>query len=275
MYPISDQEIDFILNDIRARGIEQESLRLNLLDHICIIIEENLEAEGDFEQFYLSVIPTFYKKELRELEDAAVFLINNQKNFTMKKAMIIIGACSVTAFMSGSISKILHTNLTDFLLFSGFVSFVFLFLPLVFIVKIKEIRAKTDQLIFASGSIVGILYFFCMLLKFISPNWPGFLGPRWPHMEMIWLTIWLIALGIGLFVFIPVYFFAGIRKPEAKMNTIVTTVLLVAFIGIQFTFTNLRPSVRVTQRQDRAVRQLPVKNMIYAKQSGVDDFRKQ
>lgn len=271
MYHISDQQIDFILNDIHARGIEQESLRLNLLDHICIIIEENLQDDGDFETFYLSVLSTFYKKELRELEDATVFLLNNQKYFVMKKAMIVSGACSVTAFLGGSISKVIHTNLTDFLFFSGFFIFVFLFLPLAFIVKIKEVKAKRDKLIFASGSVVGVLYFFCMLLKFIGPIWPVFLGPRWPHLEIIWLTLWLIALGIGIFVFIPVYFFAGIRKPEARLNTIATTVLLVAFIGVQFRFTNLGLSkpltqyrnLPATQHPDGPVRQLPVKNVLY------------
>jgi len=39
MYRISDTQIDFILNDIRARGVEMESLQQNLLDHICYIIK--------------------------------------------------------------------------------------------------------------------------------------------------------------------------------------------------------------------------------------------
>jgi hypothetical protein len=48
MYSITDENIDFILHDLMARGIETESLRLNLLDHICILIEQNLEENGDF-----------------------------------------------------------------------------------------------------------------------------------------------------------------------------------------------------------------------------------
>ena len=43
MYCLSEKQIDFILNDIRARGVEMESLQLNLHDHICCIIEQNLE----------------------------------------------------------------------------------------------------------------------------------------------------------------------------------------------------------------------------------------
>ena len=65
MYSISDQQIDFILHDLGANGIETESLQQDLLDHICIIIEQNLEEGGDFNQFYAATVKTFYKKELK------------------------------------------------------------------------------------------------------------------------------------------------------------------------------------------------------------------
>jgi hypothetical protein len=43
MYCLSDKQIDFIATDIRQRGIHLPGLHENLLDHICIIIEEKLE----------------------------------------------------------------------------------------------------------------------------------------------------------------------------------------------------------------------------------------
>ena len=74
MYQITDEQIDFILDDLTARGIHLEGLRQSLLDHICIIIEQELDGDGDFEAFYGTVIRRFYRAELRELEDAAIFL---------------------------------------------------------------------------------------------------------------------------------------------------------------------------------------------------------
>lgn len=75
MYQLNDQQIDLILTDLRQRGIETESLRMNLLDHICILIEDQLEENGDFRQFYSTTIRSFYKEELRELEDEARLLM--------------------------------------------------------------------------------------------------------------------------------------------------------------------------------------------------------
>ena len=79
MYQLNDQQIDLILSDLQQRGIETESLRLNLLDHICILIEENLEEDGDFRQYYNTVLTTFYRQELRELEDEAQLLLTIRK----------------------------------------------------------------------------------------------------------------------------------------------------------------------------------------------------
>src|ERR1700735_997777 len=174
MYILSDQQIDFILEDIRARGIRMEELRLSLVDHICVIIEQNLAENGNFEQFYASVITAFYKNELSEIEDETIFLLTGKNSHTMKKTMIISGAFSVTTFMLGCFGKILHSQFSDFLSFLGFVSFVFLFLPSMFIVRVKEAGTRQDKLILASGTTAGVLYFFCWLLKFLGPSWPPF-----------------------------------------------------------------------------------------------------
>ena len=76
MYCLNEKQIDFILDDIRRNGVELEDLQSNLLDHICCIIEQELEENGDFEQFYFSTIKKFYKNELREIEEETISLLN-------------------------------------------------------------------------------------------------------------------------------------------------------------------------------------------------------
>lgn len=85
MYYISEQQINFILDDISRRGIKIESLQCDLLDHICIIIEQNLEEGGDFEQFYEATIRTFYKKELREIEEETIFLATLKNHLVLSR----------------------------------------------------------------------------------------------------------------------------------------------------------------------------------------------
>ncbi len=71
MYCLSDQEVDFILKDIITRGIITEGIQQNLLDHICTMIEQDLEQNGDFKEFYFSIIKTFYRHDLSEIEKEA------------------------------------------------------------------------------------------------------------------------------------------------------------------------------------------------------------
>jgi hypothetical protein len=211
---------------------------LNLLDHVCILIEENLEENGDFEAFYNMTIKTFYDKELYELEIETNYLLY-QNNLIMKKALIISGLCAAAGFIAGSIGKIFLARLTDFFLFFGFASFVLFFLPLVFIVLLKGFKSRNDLIIYGSGTLSIILYFVCMMIKcfggLLSNLHVGF-----NNYESGWLVMWLTGLAIGAFVFVPSYLMNGLRKPESKISAIIISILLIAFIGVQFRLTNLQ-----------------------------------
>ena len=74
MATLTDEQVDAVLADLHTQGIRLEGLRDNLLDHICILLEEKLDAGGSFEQEYAAVLASFYRKELYELEEEALFL---------------------------------------------------------------------------------------------------------------------------------------------------------------------------------------------------------
>lgn len=230
MYRISDQQIDYILNDISARGVEMESLQQNLLDHICCIIENNLEENGDFESFYKKTIQHFYKDELWEIEEETLLLLTYKNYYTMKKIMIYSGTFSVIGFIAGSIFKIMHWPGAGAILLISMAAISFVFLPLLFLLKIKETTGAKNKLMITSGTIFGILFSMSALFKIF----------HWPGANMMWL----IALGVLLLLFIPLYFFLGIRNPETKTNTIVTTIIMFAAGGMLFTLTSLKKSTR-------------------------------
>src|SRR5688572_13284280 len=137
MYCLSEEQIDFISRDIRARGVKMESLQQDLLDHVCCIIEQNLEANGDFEGFYFATIQSFYKQELKEIEDETLFLLTNKNYYAMKKIMLISGAFSALVLSFGILFKFMHWPGTGVLIVSGIALFSLLFLPLLFTLKVK------------------------------------------------------------------------------------------------------------------------------------------
>ena len=229
MYCISEAQIEYILNDIRRNGVEMEDLQLNLLDHVCCIIEQNLKDGDDFEGFYKNTIKQFYKKELREIEEETITILTFKNYYAMKKVMIISGAISAAAFITGSFFKIMVWPGSGGCFFLAIYLMGFLFLPLMLILKTKEEGPKQDKITLALGVLVGLSFCISVLGSWL----------HWPIARSG--IFWLITTGISLFVFIPTYFFRGIRKPETKVNTIITSVLLVAITAWQFSMINLRP----------------------------------
>ena len=231
MYCITDEQVAYILNDIRRNGLEMEDLQLNLLDHICCKVEQEFKENDDFERFYKQAIKQLCNNGLYEIEEETINLLTFKNYYVMKKAMMISGAISVGALIFGSFFKVMHWPGANALLSLGIIILGLLFLPLMAIIKTKEADTTAEKITNISGTLVGVL--FCMAIMFAVQHWPGARSGIY----------WLIAVGFSLFVFIPVYFFTGIRKPEKRVNTIVITVLLVGFTCLQFTMVGLRQPV--------------------------------
>jgi len=225
MYQITDQQMDYILNDIRRNGIHMEDLQLNLLDHICCLVEYNLKETDDFESFYHRTIKQFYSKELKEIEEETIQLLTFKNYFMMKKIMIAGGVFSTFAFLSGSFFKVLHWPGAAVLLTLAVAVFSFFFLPMLFILKAKEVNTGLEKLVIALGTILGIM--FCLSILFKVQHWPG----------ASILVVTMVAF--SFFIFIPLYFFSGYRKEETRLNTVLTSILLIGFTAVTFLSVNV------------------------------------
>lgn len=234
MYRISDQQIDYILSDISARGVEMESLQQNLVDHVCCIIENNLEENGDFESFYKKTIQTFYKDALWEIEEETLLLLTYKNYYTMKKIMINSGIAAATFFIIGSFFKFMHWPGASVLILAGLIIGALIYLPLLFLFKKNETTESRSKLVLAIGTINGILFCFYSLVKVF--HWPGA------------SLLWFLTLGLFAFIFIPLYFFNGIKNETNKVNTITTSLILIIVAGVFFLQTGLRPSYSVQKK---------------------------
>ncbi len=221
MYCITDKQIDYMLNDIRARGVDMEDLQNNLLDHVCCIIEQNLEENGDFERFYSQTIQTFYKDELWEIEEETLQLLTFKHYYAMKKTMLNSGIFAAFSLSLGLILKFLHLPGASIAIILGIGSAALLFLPLLFTLKAKEKQRSQEKITMLVGGLACSLISLSILFKIM----------HWPFANVMGG----IALLMLLFVFVPVYLINGIRNPETKVNTITSSILIVLACGLMFT----------------------------------------
>jgi hypothetical protein len=231
MYTLSEQQIDFILNDIKTRGVEMEDLQLNLLDHICCIIERELQSDDDFQQFYQQIIPRFFNKELKEIEEEIILLLTFKNYFATKNVMINSGCISAFLLIVGSVFKVLHLPGAGISLVLGIAILSLLFLPLVFILKTRDDSTSRDKLVLGLGTLIGIFFSWATLFKVM----------HWPNGDGI---LWFLAIGTSAFLLIPLYFFTGIRDPNIRLNTVVTTIMLLGGTGLLFSLVNIQPSFK-------------------------------
>lgn len=228
MYVLTDEQIAFILNDIRRNGIELEELQLDLLDHICCVIETELTPEKNFEEVYRSILPRFYKRSLREIEEETQLLLTFKNYYTMKKIMIISGTFSAFTVLIGSLFKVMHWPGAALLFVMAIALFSFIFLPILSVIRIKEQTKTNDKIVIIAAAIFGSAISLAILFKVM----------HWPFATLLWTS----ALAILFFIFLPIYFFGGIRNPETKTNTIVSSILILIAGGLLFLITNLRGS---------------------------------
>jgi len=221
MYTLSEQQIDFIFNDIGARGVETEDLQYNLLDHVCCIIEQKLEADGDFEQFYQQTIKQFYKNSLREIEEETILLLTFKNYYVMRKVMMNSGFASATLMIIGLIFKFMHWPGASFMLVLGIGSASLFYIPLLFTIKVRERKEIKDKLQLAFVSTAGILMSLHILFKIM----------HWPFS----MVLAYVAMAILILFFLPIYVVSGIKNPETKGNTITTAMLVIIGCGLWFT----------------------------------------
>ena len=229
MYVLDKSQVDYILNDIRRNGIETEELQYNLLDHICCVVENEMSPDTSFEAVYANVLPRFFKHQLREIQEETNLLLTFKNYYAMKKVMINSGLFTAVTFIVGSILKLAHLPGAAILLVLAIASMSFVFLPLFFLLKSKEEKVKSAKAILGTGVVFGILFCLSTLFKIM----------HWPYADIMWF----IALGILFFVFLPLFYFTGIRKPETKMNTILASIMILTVGGLLFTLTNLRVNI--------------------------------
>ena len=101
-----------------------------------------------------------------------------------------------------------------------------------FTIKAKEKQTVKDKFIIITGAFVSILTSLSILFKIM----------HWPYANIMGICSILIMI----FIFLPIYFFTGIRNPETKINTITSSVLIILGCGLLLTLIRSPRSSYVT-----------------------------
>lgn len=214
MVSVSDEQLDFILNDIAAHGIATEDLQDNLLDHICCIVENEMNTGDDFYEFYERILPRFFTDELREIQEETDKLLTFKDYYAMKNTLVKSGLVSTGLTLLGVLFKIMHWPGASIMLVLGVAIFGLLFIPLLIVLKFKDEEKPIDKWVLSIGLGLGMITSIGVLFKVM----------HWPFANILILS----SLSLFILVFVPTYFITKVRRAELRFNTTVNSVLMMA-----------------------------------------------
>lgn len=225
MFSLTEEQIAFIENDIKVRGITSPDLSIDLLDHICCLIENKLDEYRNFDTVYQETILLFGKNGLKEIQDETNRLLTFKHYYTMNKTMKISGYVSSLMILFGAFFKFNHWPGASMMMVLGVFFFTVLFLPLLFILKFKASAENNRSVVLSTIGFIAALAISAGVLFRIM---------HWPNARLLTITgCALLVLG-----YLPVYFLSIYKNTTNKINATATVILIIAGAGLFITESN-------------------------------------
>lgn len=159
---LSSDQVAQIKQVIGQSAITIDTLRDDLLDHLCCVVEAKITNGSGFESSLKEAIDELAPDGLDAIQRETIFLLNSTKIMFMKKIMYSIGLITSISMTMGILAKLLHWPGSEELFTYGFVGFLLLFLPMLAIDRYKYNLSKS----FSEKLRIGLGYLSAFLLTF-------------------------------------------------------------------------------------------------------------
>lgn len=195
----SEQEAK-IRDLVESQGINIESLREDVIDHLCCVVESALTKGVSFDQSLQKALIELAPHGLAEIQRQTIFLLNAKRIIIMKKLMYLIGFIGAATLAGGVTFKLLNITGGNELFTIGFLTLLLVFVPLLAIdrYKVAIARALSDRLKIIFGLLAAVITGLSGLFKLL-------------HLQGADI---LLLLGAFVFVvgFLPFLFFTMYKK---------------------------------------------------------------
>jgi len=195
----TEQEI-IIENLVDSHGLKLKTLRDDIVDHLCCVIESELDRGGSFKDLLDNAIMDLAPNGLIEIQHKTIFLLNSNRIYIMKKLMYLIGFISSLTLTAGVTFKLLNIPFGTELFTVGFLTTLLIFIPLLAIdrYKVHLSKAISGKIKIISGVVAAIFTGLSVIFKLM-------------HLQGSQFLLILGAL-IFAFGFLPFYFFTMYKK---------------------------------------------------------------
>lgn len=168
---LTPEQISHIQAVISESNLRIQTLKDDLVDHLCCVVEYDLVQGKKFDDALLEAIDELAPEGFEKIEHQTLLLLNS-KTIYMKKVMYIVGLASAISMSMGLVMKYLHLAGSQELTIYGFLTFALIFLPLATIdrFKVRVHSALSDRLRISLGLASAAVTGLGILLKLFHLN---------------------------------------------------------------------------------------------------------
>lgn len=213
MVELDKKQIEIINDLLVENGITYEALHIDLLDHICCMIEENMDNGLDFGQSLTLSVSKFGISNIYQIQENTIHLLTLKLN-KMKKTVGILGIISALSVIMGVFFKIQHWPGAGVLLFIGLLLTSIFVFPMMAYLDVKTEQSSIHKFHLSSGYISAILLSLATLVKIM--HWPGFFKLYYPGVFLL------------LLVFLPLHTWKNYQIAENKILAFSKSLLIIA-----------------------------------------------
>lgn len=197
---LSEEQEEYINDYVGSQGLKNESLKDDIVDHLCCVIESSSDTQKSFRQLLEQAIADLAPNGLIDLENRTVFLLNSKRILIMKKVMYSTGFIGSLILTAGITFKLLRMPYGGALFMMGFLILLLLFIPMLAIERYKVALSKaiSHRLMIVLGAIAAFITGMSGVFKLMHLQGADML---------LMLGAFIFALG-----FLPLFFFSNYKK---------------------------------------------------------------
>ncbi|WP_425390507.1 hypothetical protein [Ekhidna sp.] len=197
---IAEEYEDRIIEEVENSAIKNQTLKDDLIDHFCCLVEIEMDRGLSFEKALEKAYQQTAPNGLEEIQQETIFLFNYSKIIFMKRLMYVVGYLFTVTWMAGIAFKLLHLAGAGVLLGIGALGLAFIFIPMFLINRYKNFAREvlSERLKWIFGGISFLLLVTSITMKLLHLMGAGLM-----------LGLSFLIFGIG---FLPFLFFRMYKK---------------------------------------------------------------
>ena len=197
---LTEEQVSLVQDYVDAQKLKYKTLRDDVVDHLCCVIEEELGRGEPFDQLLLKAANELAPCGLADLEHQTFFLLNANRILQMKKVLYATGFVGSVTLTIGVTLKLLNTPGGNEFFMIGFLTLLLGFIPILAFdrYKVAISGVLSERLKIILGGLASIIVGLSGLFKIL-------------HLQG---ASWLLLLGAFVFAagFLPFFFFTMYKK---------------------------------------------------------------